>query len=166
MDSVGSVDIGMKLVVRRSDANGEVVGRTEIVEKEISLLLESDGGLGHAHSEERSGEFNIWSDVVQIAHLHDGRSNRMFRQRRALRLVRSVELERMWNNRFGFADGILFLDELPHVAMAIDDDVISVLVNVKSDERDDWSFLRGDASKVGFEVVFKLNPILVLAAHH
>ena len=58
----------------------------------------------------------------------------MFRQRRALRLVRSIELERMWNNRFGFADRILFLDELPHVAMAIDDDVISVLVNVKSDE--------------------------------
>ena len=58
----------------------------------------------------------------------------MFRQRRALRLVRSVELERVWNNRFGFADRVLFLNELPHVAVAIDDDVISVLVDVKSDE--------------------------------
>ena len=54
----------------------------------------------------------------------------MFRQKRALRLIRSVELERMWNNGFGFADRILFLDELPHVAMTIDDDVVSVLVNV------------------------------------
>ena len=58
----------------------------------------------------------------------------MFRQRRTLRLVRSVKLEWMWNNRVGFADRILFLDELPHVAVAIDDDVISVLVDVKSDE--------------------------------
>ena len=48
-----------------------VVGRTEIVEEEIGLLLESDGRFGHAHSEKRSGEFNTWSDVVQIAHLHD-----------------------------------------------------------------------------------------------
>ena len=31
MDSVGCIDIGMELVVRRSDANREVVGRTEIV---------------------------------------------------------------------------------------------------------------------------------------
>ena len=54
MNSVGCVDVGMKLVIRRSDANGEVVGGTEIVEKEIGLLLESDGRFGHAHSEKRA----------------------------------------------------------------------------------------------------------------
>ena len=61
---------------------------------------------------------------------------------------------------FRFAAGVLFLDELPHVAMAIDNDVISVSVNVKCDERNDWSSLRSNTSKIGFEVVFKLGPIL------
>ena len=72
----------------------------------------------------------------------------------------------MRNNGFRFAEGVLFLNELPHVARALDDDVIRMLVDVKSNERADCSFLRSDASKVCFEIVFKLVPIFVLAAHH
>ena len=79
MNNIGCVDVGMKLVIRRSDANGEVVGRTKIVEKIFSLFLESDGRLRHKHGKKGSGELDIGSDVVQIAHLHDGGSNRMFR---------------------------------------------------------------------------------------
>ena len=70
------------------------------------------------------------------------------------------------NNRFGFAARILFLDELPHVTMAIDDNVVGMLMDVKSDERNDWSFLRSNAFEIGFKVVFKLVPILVLATHN
>ena len=86
----------------------------------------------------------------------------MFGWRRALQLVRNVELDRMNNNGFGFAAGILFFDELPHITMAIDNDMVGMLMDVKSDERNDRSFLRGNTFKIGFEVVFQLVPILVL----
>ena len=40
----------------------------------------------------------------------------------------------MLNYGFGFANWILLLYELSHVAMAIDNDMIGMLVNVKSNE--------------------------------
>ena len=72
MNSVGCIDISINLVIGRSDANGEIVGRTKIIEKIVGLLLESDGRFGHTHGKKRSSELDIGSDIVQIAHLHDG----------------------------------------------------------------------------------------------
>ena len=72
MNNIRCIDVSMNLVIGRSDANGEVVGRTEIVEKILGLLLECDGRFRHTHSKKRSGEVDIGSDIVQVAHLHDG----------------------------------------------------------------------------------------------
>ena len=62
MNGVGCIDIGVHLFIRRSDANREIVGAAEIVEKIVNLLLESDDGFVHSHSKKRSGDFDTRSN--------------------------------------------------------------------------------------------------------